>query len=201
MSEHYYTEQPQTPSRLTEITATLRGKTYRFYTDTGVFSRRYVDRGTQVLVEAMEVPPAATVLDMGCGYGVIGIVAASLSPSSQVVMVDVNRRAVELAEMNVRRYQLRNVQVFQGDGFAPVQGMTFAAIYMNPPFRAGKQLVFQWYEAARSHLDPGGTLWVVVQKKQGAPSTERRLQQLFGAEHVVCVAREKGYHVFCSRKV
>lgn len=201
MTEHYYTEQPQAPSRLAEITATLRGEVYRFYTDTSVFSRRQVDHGTHLLVETMDVPSDAPLLDMGCGYGVIGIVAARLAPSSQVYMVDINRRAVELATMNARRYRLANVHVWHGDGFEPVQGMTFAAIYMNPPIRAGKQHVFQWYEAARAHLQPGGALWVVVHKKQGAPSTERRLQELFGEPHVACVARKKGYHIFCSKKV
>lgn len=201
MGQHYFTEQPQTPSQLAEVTAVLRGEKYRFFTDTGVFSRRHVDLGTRILVEAMEVPPQATLLDMGCGYGVIGIVAARLAPSSQVFMVDVNRRAVQLAEMNIRRYQLANAHVRHGDGFAAVQGLAFHAIYMNPPVRAGKGLVFQWYEAAWNHLAPGGKLWVVIQKKQGAPSTERHLQTLFGAEQVVCAAREKGYYVFCCEKV
>lgn len=201
MHEHYYAEQPQTPSQLTEITATLRGERYRFLTDTGVFSRRQVDQGTALLIEVMEIPEHARLLDMGCGYGVIGIVAARLSPSSRVVMVDINRRAVQLAQENIRRHRLANAEVRHGDGFSAVRGLTFDAIYMNPPVRAGKQLVFQLYEASWRHLVPGGQLWIVIQKKQGAPSTESFLQNLFGPEAVEQMARRKGYHVFRCKKV
>ncbi len=201
MHEHYYTEQPQTPSQLIEITATLRGERYQFLTDTGVFSRRQVDQGTALLVEVMEIPDQAMLLDMGCGYGVIGIVAARLAPFSRVVMVDINRRAVQLAETNIQRYRLANAEVRHGDGFAAVQGLTFDAIYMNPPVRAGKQLIFQLYEAAWQHLVTGGQLWIVIQKKQGAPSTESYLKKLFGTEAVEQVTRRKGYHIFRGTKV
>lgn len=201
MHEHYYTEQPQTPSQLIEITATLRGERYQFLTDTGVFSRRQVDQGTALLVEVMEIPDQAMLLDMGCGYGVIGIVAARLAPFSRVVMVDINRRAVQLAETNIQRYRLANAEVRHGDGFAAVQGLTFDAIYMNPPVRAGKQLIFQLYEAAWQHLVTGGQLWIVIQKKQGAPSTESYLKKLFGTEAVEQVTRRKGYYIFRGTKV
>jgi 16S rRNA (guanine1207-N2)-methyltransferase len=104
------------------VRAHLRGRRWEFLTDRGVFARGGVDRGTRLLAETMRIEPTDHVLDLGCGYGPLGLVAAALAPAGQAVLVDINARAVELARENARRHGLDNVEVLQGDMCAPVAG-------------------------------------------------------------------------------
>lgn len=198
--DHYYSVRPGSPSRPREVRATLRGMPFRFLTDSGVFSKGGVDYGTRLLAEQMEIPQGAAVLDMGCGYGVLGLVAAAWEPSSQVLLVDINERAVELAQKNAQLNQLDNVRVIQSDGFANIGGQQFDVILMNPPIRAGKKVLHQLYQDAYQALRAGGRCWLVVGKKQGAPSTLRFWQELAGAEQVEEVARSKGYYVIAASR-
>ncbi|MBP2016906.1 16S rRNA (guanine1207-N2)-methyltransferase [Symbiobacterium terraclitae] len=198
MSEHYYTSRPSAAHEETSFDATLRGMTFRFVTDAGVFSRDRVDFGSLLLIEAMQIGAADTVLDLGCGYGPIGMVAARLAPQGYIYMVDVNERAVELARRNLAANGITNAEVRLGDGLAAVQGIAFDAILTNPPIRAGKATVYRLLEEAHAALKPGGSLWVVIQTKQGAPSMKRKLAELFG--NVTDVDRKAGYHVFAARR-
>ena len=133
---HYFTDRPGAPSQRREVDARLRGRSWTFLTDRGVFARQGVDPGTQLLIEAMRIDGGDDVLDLGCGYGPIGVVAATLALRGRVVMVDINQRAVDLARANAARAGLDNVDVYQGDGTAPVRGRTFQVVAMNPPIRA-----------------------------------------------------------------
>lgn len=198
MSEHYYTSRPSAAHEETSFEATLRGMTFRFVTDAGVFSRERVDFGSLLLIQAMQIGAADTVLDLGCGYGPIGMVAARLAPQGYIYMVDVNERAVELARRNLAANGIANAEVRLGDGLAAVPGIAFDAILTNPPIRAGKATVYKLLEEAHAALKPGGSLWVVVQTKQGAPSMKRKLAELFG--NVTDVDRKAGYHVFAARR-
>lgn len=194
MTEHYFTPRPQTPHEEAEFTAVLRGMEFRFRTDRAVFSRERVDPGTRLLVEAMRIGPADTVLDLGCGYGVLGIVAARLAPQGRVYMVDMNERAARLAEANAERNGVRNAEVRVGDGTGPVAGIHFDVILMNPPVRAGKAAVHRLVAEAGAALKPGGSLWVVIGNKQGAPSLKRHLGAVF--RELEDVDRKGGYHVY-----
>lgn len=194
MSEHYYTQKPTAKHELRVIKETLRGRTFSFATDAGVFSRAGVDFGSRLLIETMDIPPAAKVLDVGCGYGPIGLAAATLAPDGRVTMIDVNERAVELARHNAELNGIRNVDIFQSDLFAGVKPQRFDVILTNPPIRAGKQTVHQIFEQARDYLPPGGQLWLVIQKKQGAPSAFAKLEQLY--DTVEEITKDKGYRIF-----
>lgn len=198
MSEHYYTNRPSAAHEETSFNTTLRGMSFRFVTDAGVFSRDRVDFGSLLLLETMRIGAADTVLDLGCGYGPIGMVAARLAPQGYIYMVDVNERAVELARRNLAANGIANAEVRVGDGLAAVQGIAFDTILTNPPIRAGKATVYRLLEEAHAALKPGGTLWVVVQTKQGAPSMKRKLAELFG--NVTDVDRKAGYHVLAARR-
>lgn len=198
MSEHYYTERPSAAHEETSFDATLRGMAFRFVTDAAVFSRERVDFGSLLLIEAMQIGQGDTVLDLGCGYGPIGTVAARLAPKGYIYMVDVNERAAELARRNLAANGIANAEVRVGDGLAPVAGMAFDTILTNPPIRAGKATVYRLLEEACAALKPGGSLWVVVQNKQGAPSMKRKLEELFG--NVTDVARRAGYRVLRARR-
>ena len=197
--EHYYTNQPGTDSREQTFTFTLRGQEFRFITDRGVFSKNRIDFGSVLLIETMEIADGMDVLDVGCGYGPIGMSAASLTPNGQVLMVDINERAVDLANRNLELNRMANARAIVSDRLAAVPtDQKFDVILTNPPIRAGKQIVHGIFEEALAHLKPDGTLWVVIQKKQGAPSAFARLQELY--DEVEEVERKKGYSIFRAQK-
>lgn len=200
MSQHYYSKNPQTTSKPQEWAYTLRGEKIHFQTDSGVFSKNEVDFGSRLLIEAFEDSSVeGPVLDVGCGYGPIGIAIAKSFPRKKVHMVDVNARAIELAKKNALRNNADNVEIYESDGLSAVSEEGFSAIVTNPPIRAGKETVFRFYEEASEKVAPGGSLWVVIQKKQGAPSTEEKLIELFGNCRVA--DKKKGYFIFEARKI
>ncbi|WP_438435327.1 class I SAM-dependent methyltransferase [Gorillibacterium sp. sgz500922] len=198
MSEHYYTNKPTVKHDMRTVAETLRGMDLAFGTDAGVFSKGGVDYGSKALIRSMEIPAAGRVLDVGCGYGPIGITAAKLAPACTVTLLDVNERAVELARENAQRNGAHNVEAFVSDKLAAVRGQSFDCILTNPPIRAGKETVHAIFEEAAECLVPGGKLWVVIQKKQGAPSAVAKLETLFSS--VREAEKDKGYRVIVCVK-
>jgi 16S rRNA (guanine1207-N2)-methyltransferase len=198
MSQHYYSQKPEVSHDRRTINTVLRGKNLRFTSDAGVFSKGDIDYGSRVLIEAMEIPDGSAVLDVGCGYGPIGITAAHLAPKGHVTMVDINSRAVELAKENALQNGIRNVTVMESDMLGALEGRKFDVILTNPPIRAGKAVVHGIFEQAYEHLNEGGTLWIVIQKKQGAPSAAAKLEELFGS--VEEVGKDKGYRIIKAYK-
>jgi len=194
---HYFADRPAAPSRPREVVARLRGRSWTFLTDRGVFARQGVDPGTQLLIEAMRVEAGDHVLDLGCGYGPIGLVAATLALRGSVVLVDVNERAVALARENAARAGLDNVEVYQGDGTAPVRGRTFDVVAMNPPIRAGRDTVRRLLRECRDALRPGGRFYLVARTAQGARTLAREMGALFA--QVREIARDGGYRIYEGR--
>jgi 16S rRNA (guanine1207-N2)-methyltransferase len=198
MSNHYYSENPTVAHKRNELTVTLMGRQFRFVSDAGVFSREGIDFGSRLLIETMEILPTDHVLDVGCGYGVIGVVAATIATEGRVTMVDINERALKLAEENLMRNQVTNAKVLKSNLFAELDQQRFDKIITNPPIRAGKQVVHQIFEEAIHYLRANGQLWLVIQKKQGAPSAIKKLEQLFS--EVTIQAKEKGYYIICAHQ-
>lgn len=201
MSNHYYTKNPETESKETSWTFPLRGREFRFISDSGVFSKKTVDFGSRLLIETFRLNEevAGDILDVGCGYGPMGLALAYAYPARLVEMVDVNERAMSLARRNAEANNIRNVKVYESNTYDQVpEGRQFAAIVSNPPIRAGKQVVHRILSEAHTHLLPGGTLTVVIQKKQGAPSAEQKMLDVFG--NVEIIARDKGYWIIQSVK-
>ncbi|WP_226002914.1 class I SAM-dependent methyltransferase [Paenibacillus sp. BJ-4] len=198
MADHYYSKRPEAAHERRSLETVLRGRTYRFASDSGVFSKQGIDYGSRVLIEAMQLPVQASVLDVGCGYGPIGLTAATLVPEGHVTMIDINERAVQLAKENAERNGIKNVTIKQSDLFAEVKHQHFDVILTNPPIRAGKETVHAIFELAYEHLNEGGALWVVIQKKQGAPSASAKIESLFGC--VEEVTKDKGYRILKAEK-
>ncbi|MFC5653014.1 class I SAM-dependent methyltransferase [Paenibacillus solisilvae] len=198
MSDHYYTQKPSVKSEKQQLETTLRGHKMRFNTDSGVFSKTGIDFGSRVLIEALDLDDAAQVLDVGCGYGPIGITAAMLASKGHVTMIDINERAIELALENAKLNGVSNVSVLQSDLFERVSDLKFDVIITNPPIRAGKEVVHRIFEDGEKLLRPGGSMWVVIQKKQGAPSALAKLESLFAK--VEEVTKDKGYRIFRAKK-
>lgn len=198
MSEHYYSREPQVESNPVYWNFTLRGYNFKFKTDRGVFSKNEVDFGSRLLIEAFRLPEVeGSILDVGCGYGPIGLAIAK-STDRTVRMIDVNERALALAKENAALNGIENVQIFESDRLTGVEEGDFAAIVTNPPIRAGKKVVHEIFEQSFDHLRAGGELWVVIQKKQGAPSAISKLTEIF--EVVETVEKKKGYFVIKARK-
>ena len=174
MSEHYYTENPQSAhdERLIEVRAL--GNVLRFTTDAGVFSRDGLDRGTEVLLNAL---PELK------GRGAVGVALGAKCPGLEIVMTDVNARAVELSRRNLALNGVR-AEILQGDGFVPMTG-TFDAIVTNPPIRAGKAVIYGLFDRARDFLNPGGRLYVVIRKQQGASSALKHLKERYKTAEVI----------------
>ncbi|MFC0212829.1 class I SAM-dependent methyltransferase [Paenibacillus chartarius] len=194
MGDHYYTKSPAVAHDEQTIEAKLRGRTLSFVTDAGVFSKEGVDFGSRLLIETMQLTADSEVLDVGCGYGPIGLSAALLANEGHVVMVDINERAIALSKRNAERNGIRNVTVLQSDLLEEVKERRFDVVLTNPPIRAGKETVHRIFADSYEVLKPGGSLWVVIQKKQGAPSAFSKLESIFG--EVQEVDRDKGYKIF-----
>ncbi|MFC5401613.1 class I SAM-dependent methyltransferase [Cohnella soli] len=200
MNDHYYSSQPKSASDKQTFEAVLRGHKLKLTSDAGVFSRDGVDYGSRVLIEHMDIPQQASVLDVGCGYGPIGLVAARLAPQGHATLIDINERAVALAKANAKANGIENVTFTPSDLFSAVADRKFDVILSNPPIRAGKAVVHRLFEESFDRLNPGGTLWIVIQKKQGAPSARAKLEEIFGEDEVEEVGKDKGYKVIrCKR--
>ncbi len=198
MSDHYYSNKPTAAHDRKTWDAMLRGQTLRFVSDAGVFAKGCVDFGSRTLIEAMDIPEDAEVLDVGCGYGPIGLTAARLASRGHVMMIDVNSRAVELAKENAAANGVNNVTIAESDLFSAVGERQFDVVLTNPPIRAGKATVHAIFEGAYERLRSGGSLWVVIQKKQGAPSAKEKLESLFA--QVEEVTKDKGYRIYKAVK-
>jgi 16S rRNA (guanine1207-N2)-methyltransferase len=198
LANHYYSKTPEVTHDRQIIEQTLRGEAYKFVTDAGVFSKKGIDYGSRVLIDAMQLEVDAQVLDLGCGYGPIGLSAARAAIKGHVTMVDINERAVELAKENAELNGITNVTVLQSDAFEKVEGRAFNVILTNPPIRAGKETVHHMFEQAYEHLMDAGSLWIVIQKKQGAPSAFAKLESLF--QEVREVNKDKGYRIIRAVK-
>lgn len=199
MSDHYYSKQPHSPLKTKEIKCTLRNRSYMFTTSSGVFSKKGIDFGSRLLIETFTEPEIeGPLLDLGCGYGPIGIALAGTYQDRSIEMTDVNERAIYLAGKNIEQNNISNARAFVSDGFAEIKETSFAAIVTNPPIRAGKKIVYPMIEKSFQYLQKNGELWVVIQRKQGAPSFLRFLKTL--SSNVVEKERQKGYYIFRAIK-
>ena len=196
MADHYYTAQPASAHEERSFRTELLGQDLTFRTDAGVFSKGGVDAGTKLLIEALP-PLAGRVLDLGCGWGPVGTALGRRDPALRIVMTDINERAAGLARENLRLNGVKNAEVVTGDGYAAVTG-TFSAIITNPPIRAGKQTIYGLFADARDHLEPGGCLYIVIRKQQGAPSALKYLQGIY--KEVEIIERGGGYWVIRAEK-
>ena len=197
-NSHYYSKtQDGIESKPAKYNFNFHNHSFVFNTDNGVFSKDYIDYGSFAMLKAfvpndIDLP----ILDMGAGYGPIGIVISKLH-NKKTVMCEINERAYNLALKNIEANNA-NSEVYHSDLYEAVMDMSFSSIITNPPIRAGKDVVYNIYDGAYTHLAVGGELWVVIQKKQGAPSSKDHITELFGNCEIV--TRDKGYYILKSVK-
>ena len=191
MPDHYFTATPASKSDVREITVNMPEGAYRFRTDSGIFSRDGLDPGSRLLIESTP-PLSGRALDLGCGWGAVGVIIARRNPGCQVVLSDVNQRAVDTARGNLALNRVSNASCAVSDGLTGLDGQ-FDHILLNPPIRAGKAVIYALYAQARERLRAGGDLTIVIRKRQGADSALKELEGLF--DRVDTVNRGGGYHI------
>ncbi|MGC9319059.1 MAG: class I SAM-dependent methyltransferase [Armatimonadota bacterium] len=194
---HYFVQRPQVPSRPWVIEAEVRGQHLTLVTDRGVFSYGKVDYGSRLLAEQMQLPEIGELLDWGCGWGLIGIVAARMRPDLRVTMVDVNQRACELARANARRNGVE-VEVLCGPAEKVLDGRSFDAIVVNPPISAGRAAVLSMMDWCAGALREAGSFWMVAATRKGAKTLRRELEARYAV--VERPAMRGGFRVYCCKK-
>ena len=195
---HYFTNDENAKSNEKEFQTEVLGKKFKFMTDIGVFSKDELDDASRLLIETFDsLALPGDVLDVGCGYGAIGISLATNRPNDQIHLVDVNLRAIDLAKRNAELNGVSNIQVYESDCYEMVE-RNFQHILSNPPIRAGKKVVHQILEEAFCYLERDGTLTIVIGKQHGAASAQKKMLEVFG--NVERIERKKGFWILHSVK-
>jgi len=197
--DQYFTERPRSRSARSERRFLYRGELLSFTVDRGIFSSHGLDPGTSLLIENLGIRRTDRVLDLGCGWGAVGVAAAKAARDGHVVLTEVNRRAARLARENAARNGIGNAEVRVGPGFEPVPGERFDVIATNPPFRVGRAVVLELLAAAAEHLVDGGRLVLVGKGSQGIRFYQRWLEEHWPGT-VSVLGRGSGYRVVEARR-
>lgn len=200
LSDFYYTTNPNSKHDEKQINFDIFNHKFFFTTDNGVFSKRGIDFGSALLIKNANLNdlPTGPILDLGCGYGSVGIILGHQFPNRFFHMTDVNNRALELANKNVKSNGIKNSQIYQSSVYDSIETQ-FAGIITNPPVRAGKKIVSEMIEQSFDYLLDHGSLFVVLQKKQGAPSAQKLMLEKFGNAEII--KKDKGYYILKSNKL
>ncbi len=194
--QHYYSEKQQSPLRITKIKDVLLGREFEFYTANAVFSPKRIDKGSRLLIENAVIKKDALVLDLGCGYGPVGIAIALYHKPSMVVMSDVNRRALMLAKKNSDIHGAKNIKIVFSDGFKKLSDYCFDTVLLNPPQHAGKKLCNELIEDSLHYLKKKGTLQLVARHNKGGSQFEKKMKEVFG--NCKALVKKSGYRVYSS---
>lgn len=195
---HYFVNDSSLESKPKLINYTILGRAFSLKTDTGVFSKDRLDEGTYAFLKAL-LPLHLTgrVLDVGAGYGALGLTLAALTPHTHFVLLDINTRAVALCEENAKALGLTNVEVVCSDIYSNVKGK-YDSIVTNPPIRAGKKVIYAMFAGAKDYLVDGGSLFIVIRKSLGAPSASAYIAEVFG--NCALIEKERGYYIYQAVK-
>ena len=194
---HYYDEIQDSELKITQFTITLFGMEFAFNTAKGVFSQAGIDKGSLLLVESAIIMDSWKVLDFGCGLGYVGIILAKRFSHAHVTMIDVNRRAVFLAQMNIKENRIKNAASYFSNFFGHVQG-AFNTIVVNPPQVAGKKACFKIIEDSKGYLADHGLLQLVARHNKGGETLSKKMSDVFG--NVREIAKKSGFRVYVSEK-
>ena len=193
MSNQYFENNENLKSDIFEINYYFKNHIIKFISDAGVFSRKGIDFGSSLLLKTICIKEnTKTILDVGCGYGTLGITLGLTNPNTTIDMVDVNLRALDLTRKNALANSVNNVNIYESNMYENVN-KNFDMIVTNPPIRAGKKIVHGIILGAYDHLNDGGSMWCVIQKKQGAESALRALKEKYKDVKVVC--KDKLYYI------
>ena len=192
-----YFENTKLPSKIVKTEARVLGNDFIFCTDNGVFSKDGLDFGSRLLLESIPLEEVGgKVLDMGCGYGVLGIVLNKIL-SCEVDMVDVNLRALHLCDLNIKENKCTDIKAFESNCYEKINSK-YSCIITNPPIRAGKKIVYEMVMNAKNYLEEKGNLFLVIRKEQGAKSLIVDLKEIYNVE---ILNKKKGFFIIkCNSK-
>ena len=195
--EHYFTNNPNLKSELRKLTYNYKDVHFKFFSDNGVFSKNKVDFASKLLVETFldttRDDRDFKMLDVGCGYGFLGIVISKIL-NVDIELVDVNKRALHLSERNIKLNEVKG-RAYESNAYECVKNK-YDYIITNPPIRAGKETVLNILKGAKNHLLDNGELWFVISKDQGAKSIKKELEELYNIE---IMEKNKGFYVFRAK--
>ena len=192
--DHYYSKNPNSELKLKKFSQVILSKDFVFYSSSGVFSKDKIDKGSLILAENMKIPKGK-VLDIGCGIGVLGIVAAKIH-NAKSVMSDINKRSIMLAKKNAKENKV-DATILQSNLYEKILDNDFDVVLSNPPQNAGKEICFAIIEGAKAHLKENGTLQIVARHNKGGNSLSKKMEETFG--NVEVIAKQSGYWVYLSR--
>lgn len=197
---HYYEFDPSLESKPKQVSFEICGVKLTLTSDIGVFSKNRLDEGTMILLDTIVplIHEDEFILDLGCGYGAVGMSIASIIKSARVLCVDINPRAVNLTKQNAITLLLsQRVEARQSDIYENVDEI-FDSIVLNPPIRAGKKVTYRMYLEGHKHLKKDGSMFIVIRKAQGALSALEYLESIFS--NVKILKKKKGYVVIQAKR-
>lgn len=196
---HYFENDKNLKSEIRELSYKYNSSFFVFYSDNGVFSKNNIDYGSKLLIETYLKENDINekrVLDVGCGYGFLGIMVSRVT-NSYVEMIDINKRAVHLTNMNIKRYKDFKGKTYVSNVYENVEGK-YDIIITNPPIRIGKEKLLEILIGAFDHLEDNGLLYYVIRKDQGALSIKKILEE--NSINVEIINRDKGYFIYRAKK-
>lgn len=195
---HYFENDKNLKSEVRELSYKYNSSFFTFYTDNGVFSKKGIDYGSKLLLETYlkNDKDSKDVLDVGCGYGFLGIMIGLINKAN-VDMIDVNKRAIHLTNRNIKRYKDFNGKAFLSDAYENVTKM-YDVIITNPPIRVGKEKLLEILFGAFEHLKGDGCLYFVIRKDQGALSIKKILEE---TKKVELLKKDKGFFIYSVKNI
>ena len=196
---HYFQDDPNLVSKTIELTFEINGIRMTLFADNGVFSKDHIDVGSYAFLKVLLPRDLGNnILDLGCGYGAIGLTLAMAKKEARVTLADINPRALNMCRRNAELLNLsQRVTILQSDIYEKIEGR-YDSIVINPPIRAGKIVTYRMYEEAKQYLIDGGSLFIVIRKAQGAESASKYIESIYG--NVKLLDRHKGYHIYQAVK-
>ena len=196
---HYFKDDPNLASNIKQINFEVNDISMQLLTDNGVFSKNKVDEGSLAFLKVLlPLDLGNNILDLGCGYGTIGLTLAIAKKEARVTLADINPRALNMCRRNAELLNLsQRVTILQSDIYEKIEGR-YDSIVINPPIRAGKVVTYRMYEEAKQYLIDGGSLLIVIRKAQGADSASKYIESIFG--NIRLLDRHKGYHIYQAIK-
>ncbi|MBT3463914.1 class I SAM-dependent methyltransferase [archaeon] len=194
---HYFSKKQDTEFIIKKIEVNVAGLTFELLSSSGVFSKDELDKGSKILIENSIIEDGWEVLDLGCGYGVVGISIKKMYPTTNVLMSDINQRAVSLSKKNIRLHQLKDIKAKDSDNFEKIDEK-FDTILLNPPQTAGKDICFKMIEDSFDHIKSDGLLQLVARHNKGGKTLSKKMMGVFGNAKDIVI--KSGYRVYVSIK-
>lgn len=195
----YFDNVPTLDHKIKPLTLSLNDTELTLLSDKGVFSNREIDEGSIVLLKAiLKQEIGNQILDVGCGYGTLGLYLAKRFPAANVTLYDVNERAVNLTKENITKNNITNAYVYVANNYQALPKYSFDLIVINPPIRAGKDVYYPLLSEASNYLTDGGKLMFVIRKSHGAKSAAKFVESYFSK--VVQLNKDAGFYVYLAIK-